>query len=567
VGPAGQLEFDRRDPYIWPVADGLTERLNDQLDGTYDCVDRIVLNGYNTLCHSPGGFRTWWRRLHDGDDSTLDNAHLMRLAGRVARRVRAYGQANDIPVIDCAKGERKHEIAEEYLRTHDVGVGLFMVLIARASAPVWDVSHCTDGRIRDIKKKQSFVNHYSFHIMDPEWGHVTIKMSGHPPFGTQIILNGHDYVAAQARKEGIAFDKEGNCFTDTTNAHDLAIHADTLSRPEAIGRLIQVAERWIYTSALCFALDSTEREQSHFVYSYSIYQIEYSRNLLFTVGGQMDNVFGGITERTRGALDVERLKTIFGTKARPRRRKTKSSSPRLAAVIERPAYDLTIFKVHFGNLTLKAYTKGEHVLRFEAVCHNTADLRCGRVIERFPEIVVRLKEMLERFLDVCDCIDASFIPDDTLDQLPVAAHVGKTRVGGIDINKERLREALDAAVALAPSPAGFTVADFTARVQSMTGKTDSEYSIRQGAYDLKKLRAKNLVMKIDKSHRYQVPLDAARSITALLTLRDRVIKPILAGVRSPRQGRPPRHLTAVDRDYEKLRLDMQSLFEHLGIAA
>jgi len=30
----------------------------------------------------------------------------------------------------------------------------------------------------------------------------------------------------------------------------------------------------------------------------------------------------------------------------------------LAAVIEKPRYDLTLFKVHFGLLTLKGYTKG-----------------------------------------------------------------------------------------------------------------------------------------------------------------------------------------------------------------
>ncbi len=34
------------------------------------------------------------------------------------------------------------------------------------------------------------------------WGHVTIKMSGHPPFGAQIILNGHEYVARQAEAAG-----------------------------------------------------------------------------------------------------------------------------------------------------------------------------------------------------------------------------------------------------------------------------------------------------------------------------------------------------------------------------
>ncbi len=33
------------------------------LDGHYDCVDRIVLNGYFPLGQQGGGFRTWWRAL------------------------------------------------------------------------------------------------------------------------------------------------------------------------------------------------------------------------------------------------------------------------------------------------------------------------------------------------------------------------------------------------------------------------------------------------------------------------------------------------------------------------
>jgi len=34
---------------------------------------------------------------------------------------------------------------------------------------------------------------------------VTIEMSGHPPFGAQIILNGHEYLARQAQAAGMAF--------------------------------------------------------------------------------------------------------------------------------------------------------------------------------------------------------------------------------------------------------------------------------------------------------------------------------------------------------------------------
>ena len=40
--------------------DGFSARYGDLLYGSYDCVDRIVLNAYYPLGHNPGGFRTWW---------------------------------------------------------------------------------------------------------------------------------------------------------------------------------------------------------------------------------------------------------------------------------------------------------------------------------------------------------------------------------------------------------------------------------------------------------------------------------------------------------------------------
>jgi hypothetical protein len=65
-------------------------------------------------------------------------------------------------------------------------------------------------------------------------------------------LNGHEYVACQARKVGITFTKEGNCFTTISDAAGLAKIADTLSEQRAIGRLSQVCERWIYD---CVCMD------------------------------------------------------------------------------------------------------------------------------------------------------------------------------------------------------------------------------------------------------------------------------------------------------------------------
>jgi len=223
--------------------------------------------------------------------------------------------------------------------------------------------------------------------------------------------------------------------------------------------------------------------------------------------------------------------------------------------------------VHFGNLTLKAYTKGERVLRFEAIVHNTRALGCGRVVARFPKITARLEDILERFLTTLDCVDVTFISDETLDQLPLPSVVGKTRVGGVDLNKPRIRLVLAAVLALAPSPVGFSVSQLAAKVRATATRPEHEYTVRHAAYDLKKLRAKGLIARLHTSRRYAVQPHALRAIAALLILRDQVITPILAGVRSPRIGRRPKTWTAADRHYEQLRIHMEPLFHELGIAA
>ena len=184
------------------MADDFAERYGDLINGSYDCVDRVVLNAYFPLGHGPGGFRHWWRRLHHGSDDQLDDTHLMRMAGRFARRVKAWAGANGVPVIYCTAGQRKHLIAEEYLATHQVSMGVFLILAAKAPAGVWKVKRSPRGAITNVENKREYVYHYSFHIMDPAFGHLTIKMSGHPPFGAQVILNGHEYVAVAAHAEG-----------------------------------------------------------------------------------------------------------------------------------------------------------------------------------------------------------------------------------------------------------------------------------------------------------------------------------------------------------------------------
>jgi hypothetical protein len=133
------------------MADSLLEQYQDLLDGSYDCVDRIILNAYFPKGIDGGGFRCWWRALQ-GSDADLDNAHLMRMAGRFSRRLRAWAQANHVPVEDCPPGDRKHEIAQEYLATHPAQAGLSLILVVRSPAVVWNGTSLERGTVERVER-------------------------------------------------------------------------------------------------------------------------------------------------------------------------------------------------------------------------------------------------------------------------------------------------------------------------------------------------------------------------------------------------------------------------------
>jgi len=148
------------------VPDTFSAYYADLLQGTYDCLDRIVLNAFYPLGQTAGGMRTWWRRLH-GDDSKLNDDRLRDMAGTFSRRLHAFCAKQGIPIIEAQAGDRKHELAEPYLPKDRNFCGLFLVIKGIAPAPVWEVKRNADGQITEIRHRKSwpYVKHFYFHLI------------------------------------------------------------------------------------------------------------------------------------------------------------------------------------------------------------------------------------------------------------------------------------------------------------------------------------------------------------------------------------------------------------------
>ena len=139
-------------------------------------------------------------------------------------------------------------------------------------------------------------------------------------------------------------------------------------------------------------------------------------------------------------------------------------------------------------------------------------------------------------------------------------------MAGIDLNKARNRHVVGAVVELATRPDGFTLAQLAHAVQQRSGQDAATYSARNAASDVAKMVGKTLLRRIERSRRYAVDPPGVRTLCAYLLLREKVIKPLLAGVVRP-DGRPPTVHTALDRHYVALRAELQRTFHTIGLAA
>ena len=238
----------------------------------------------------------------------------------------------------------------------------------------------------------------------------------------------------------------------------------------------------------------------------------------------------------------------------------------MAKEVQAHSYDLTVFKVRWGNLTLKIYDKGGRVLRVEVVVHNAKELRCGKVLEKLPVLLERMSGMLVRFLNTVQVAHVSFLDQGAFERWAEPSTRGTRRLAGIDLNKARNRHVVDAVVGLATQPAGFSLAELAEAVRARTGWGPKRYSVRQAAYDLAKLRGKKLAKRKEKSRRYVSDPSGVRTMWAYLLLREKVIKPLLAGVVGP-TGRPPKVLNPLDRHYVNLREELNRTFETIGLVA
>jgi len=69
------------------------------------------------------------------------------------------------------------------------------------------------------------------------------------------------------------------------------------------------------------------------------------------------------------------------------------------------------------------------------------------------------------------------------------------------------------------------------------------------------------------SQRYEATPSGLKALAALIILREKIIKPLLAAAQGGKRSRTPRNPTPLDLHYECVRVGIQGVFQELGLAA
>jgi len=284
----------------------------------------------------------------------------------------------------------------------------------------------------------------------------------------------------------------------------------------------------------------------------------------------LEEVFQKLIDRTRAPLDTKTLETIFGRRHRQptkKQRRAGRSGCEVAKEVDASSWDLTVWRVRWGQVVLKIYDKAGRVLRVEVKVLNTAVLGCGKRVEKLRDQLTCLQGMLERFLASLQAAHVGFLDEGQFERWAEPSQRGNRRLAGLDLNKARNRTVIAAVSGLATEPEGFTAAEVAEAVRGRAGWNQADYPTRRAAHDLAKLRGKGLVERMPGRRRYQCRPEQLRVLCAYVVLREQVIKPVLAGVGREQLPASPPNLSRLDEHYLALRAEFQRTCQTLGLAA
>jgi hypothetical protein len=490
-----------------------------------ESIDRLYLNLYVPELQRVGqvvGFLT----RHRGFDIP-STALVAPMSEAFVKAIKRYAAEHTVSLIDFAKGQRKDDVAHEYLARCDGSEQVLFIGRAQEKARVFRTERrhnpTTGAAYPWIVTATAMVNCFYVYAVDDDFGPFFLKFSSYFPYTGRLCLNGHEYAKRQATKAGIGFTALDNGFAAIDDPADVArVQAicDGFT-PEIIDALLR---KWL--ARLPHPFTPADRAAGY-RYQLSVLQAEFSLTQM------LDKPISGrifFEQTIRDNLDIGRpdqVSLIFN-------RQVRRNTPGVFRT--RVITDTVTPSLHidYKHCRIKQYHKEGKALRTETTINNTYDFEIGKRLTNLPALrqigfsanrrLLRVQRLSHDPADGADALSA--ITD------PVTTTTGQ-RVPGLRFTDPRAQALLSALCVFRLLPRGFTHRDLRRHLAPQLGRSVEDMTSGQITYDLRRLRTHDLIARTPHTHRYQVTDPGLRHALFLTRAHTRLLRTGLAEIHGP----------------------------------
>lgn len=523
-------------------------------------VDRVGVAGYIPGLAYEGGVVRFL--LHRGypipSPAGLGHNH-----DRLVRELEAFVSERGLETVRFVRGQSKEESARPHQdeARRQGREGVVFVGKAQERTAVWrgykdpaDQRHST-GHPHFCYRRQSAVpDHWYFYLWDDEWGPALVKIGTYAPYPVWVNANGHEWCKRQLEHAGVAYEELDNglrTVEDPELAHRLCARLSAGHLRSAIGRWMS----WLPSPLI------PEDRRAGFRYEFSLRQIEISDTAVF------DRPASGrawFEAAIRDHLDLGRPEEVSLVVNRTIRTRGKHPTPgRFETRVVRPDID-PVIRIRYKSSKVKAYFKEQRALRVETTINNPDDFGVRRRLtaENWRALRAVGTNTNARFLAALGEGEGSAPDATTLQQVVLPSEKDGLRAPGLRFGDPRVMALLAALVSFSHVVGGLT----NARLRALMGALWGPYTPRQASYDLRRLRRKGFIRRIEGAHRYELTPYGRRVAAFFTKVASRVVVPALTELdRAARPRAPaPAPLVSAWRAYER---EVQIIIDASRVAA
>jgi len=527
----------------------IPELLREHVSLEVECVDRVYLNGYVPRLQTSGAL-VYFLERHRGE-LIASPASLGQIGQAFVAAVESFAREQNIPIVRFQKGQRKDDIVASYRRKFRAQEGVVVIGVAQEQVHSFKGRKETFGRngVRFQFSRQSvFVKVYYFYVQDAAFGPGFIKVATYMPYPVKVCLNGHEWAKQQLRQAGVAFEALDNGFLSCADSERVQAVCQALG-PEQVQAFF---EKWV--ARLPWPLTEADRTAGY-RHRLSIWQLEVSRTQVFTRPMRGREFFEQVIRENLDLGRPDRVQLIFG-----RRVQRNTPSRFMTRVVQdgvQPNLHLT-----YKHSGVKQYFKENRALRTETTVNNPQDFGVGKDLSNWSYLRKLAAAINQRLLETERVSQDCLLSAESFARVsePTTTDNGQ-RAPGLRFGQPRVMALFAALSRFAPSLNGFRHAEVREIVPALLGVAPEAYTTSQMSYDLRRLRLKGLIARVDGKHVY-VLTTYGRKVVYLMTKLQRRIFDVASAAIDTTVALP----SELARAFRQLDAELDKLVAHAQLA-